>query len=127
MLVYDSLQGSFILLDILAPPSLPFYATSISLNVLLTLMIIIRLILHKRNIRNAVGTAHKPGGPYDAVVTMLVESCALYAITYLLYIVTWVIENPAQLMFYPLLAMTQVRAIVMHSTPDPSKSWNFVI
>ena len=124
MVVYDSLREYFVFLG---PPLLSFHVISVSLNVLLTLMIVIRLILHKRDIRNAVGTAHKPGGLYDAVVTMLVESCALYAITYLLYIVTWVIDNPAQGMFYPLLTVTQVRAIVMHSTPDPSKSWNFVI
>lgn len=87
---------------------LSFYAISVSLNVLLTLMIVTRLILHNKNIRNAMGTSHKPGGLYNAVVTMLIESCAIYAVTYLLYIGPWSTKNSAQLIFSPILTVAQV-------------------
>jgi hypothetical protein len=97
---------------------LSFYAISVSLNVLLTLMIVIRLVLHNRNIRSAMGTSHKPGGLYNAVVTMLIESCAIYAVTYLLYIGPWSTKNSAQLIFSPILTVAQVRAVfLLYSRP----------
>ena len=57
--------------------ALPYFSISLSLNVLLTLMIVIRLILHTRNIRAAMGIAGS-GRLSKAIVTMLIESCALY-------------------------------------------------
>ena len=50
-------------------------------------MIIVRLVLHSRNIRNAVGASSGPSGLYTAVVVMLVESSALYTFAFLLYLV----------------------------------------
>ena len=54
----------------------PYFAISATLNVILTLMIVIRLILHSRNVRNTIGPSAGAGGLYKAIVTMLVESCA---------------------------------------------------
>jgi hypothetical protein len=42
-----------------------------SLNVLLIFVIIARLALHSRNIRNAIGASSGPGGLYTAIITML--------------------------------------------------------
>src|SRR5882762_2691820 len=55
---------------------LSYYAISFSLNVILTLMIVIRLIMHSRNIRNAIGAPTKASGLYRVIVTMLIESSA---------------------------------------------------
>lgn len=88
----------------------PYYAISFSLNTLLTLLIVIRLVLHSRNIRNAMGTANGAGGLHKAVVTMLVESAAIYAVAFLLFIGTWGASNPAQFIFLPVLAEIQVRS-----------------
>ena len=101
--------------------SISFSLISVLLNVFLTLMIVIRLVLHKRNTRNALGTAYKSDGLYNTVVTMLIESCAISAVTYVLYIAVLVTKNPNQLTFYPLLIMAQVRA------PDSPQSWSYVI
>ena len=70
-----------------SPLATSYYSVSSSLNLLLTLMIIARLVLHSRNFRNAVGASSGAGGLYTAVVTMLVESSALYTVTLLLYFV----------------------------------------
>ena len=56
--------------------SIPHYSISISLNVLLTLMIVTRLVLHGRDIRTSMGIAGI-GGLCRAVITMLIESCDL--------------------------------------------------
>jgi hypothetical protein len=71
--------GAFLALD---------YSISLSLNVILTLMITARLILHHRNLRNAIGASSGVSGLYTTIVTILVESCALYAITFLPFIVS---------------------------------------
>ena len=88
---------------------LPYLSISVSLNILLTLMIIIRLILYTRNIRTAMGITGI-GGLSKAIITMLIESCALYAINSLLVIVLWVTGYNDVVVFVPFLAQTQVRA-----------------
>ena len=110
MFIYHTLRPVSFAPESAGPSGLSFYVISVSLNVLLTLMIVIRLILHKKNIQNAIGTTEKPCGLYNAVVTMLVESCALYAVTCLLYIGPWVTGNSAQLLLPPFLNLVQVRA-----------------
>ena len=52
---------------------LPYFSISLSLNVLLTLMIVIRLMLHARDIRASMGGTGI-GGLYKVIVTMLIES-----------------------------------------------------
>ena len=91
------------------------YSVSVSLNVLITLMIVGRLILLCREIQNTINAPFRLGGLYKAVVTVLSESSALYAITFLLFIGTWAANNPAEFFFWPILAQTQVRTFVTSS------------
>lgn len=84
------------------------FSVSLSLNVLLTVMIIVRLILHSRNLKNAMGATSRATRLYRAIVTMLIESCALYAITFLLFIATWRTGGPVLYIFDPILTETQV-------------------
>ena len=88
---------------------LAYFSISLSLNVLLTLMIVVRLVLHSRNTRTALGGTGI-GGLCKAIVTMLVESCALYAITSLLVLGPWSAQNSIIETFSPILAETQVCA-----------------
>ena len=88
---------------------LPYYSISISLDVLLTLMIVIRLALHTRNVRNTMGIAGI-GGLSKAIITMLIESCALYAVSSLLVLGPLGARNTAEAIFVPILTETQVCA-----------------
>ena len=54
----------------------PYLSVSVSLNILLTLMIVIRLILHTRNVRTAMGMSGI-GGLYKTIIVMLIESCVI--------------------------------------------------
>ena len=87
---------------------LPYYGISLSLNVLLTLMIVVRLTIHTRNTRTALGMTGI-GGLSKAIVTMLVESCAIFAVSSLLVIATWG-KSPIVNIFLPILYQTQVCA-----------------
>ena len=89
---------------------LPYLSISIFLNILLTLMIVVQLILHVRIIRTDMGGPDGICGLYKAIVTMLIESSALYAFSSLLVIVPWLAGEHASVMFLPVLTQTQVRA-----------------
>ena len=90
---------------------IPYFSISVSLNALLTLMIVTRLVLHSRLVRDAMGPLLRPTGLYNAVTSMLVESCALYAVTFILFIGAWGTGSPAQFVLFPFLAQAQVRAV----------------
>ena len=79
----------------------------ISLNVILTLMIIVRLALHTRNNRGALGAPGGIAGVYKAVITMLIESCALYTVGSVL-VVMQLGAIPA-MDYLPILYQIQVR------------------
>ena len=98
---------------------LAYFSISPSLNILLTLMIVIRLAMHRRNIQNAMGTLHTASGLYNAIVTMLIESCALYAVSSVLYIGPWGAGNHIADIFFPILSETQVRAFFLYSCHAP--------
>ena len=89
---------------------IPYYTISLSLNILLTLMIVIRLILQARDTRIALGMTGI-GGLCTAIVTMLTESCVLYAVSSLLVIGPWGADNPITNAFLPILNQAQVRAV----------------
>ena len=96
-----------------------YYTITLSLNVILTLMIIVRLILHAREVRKAIGTSDGPGTRLHtvitAVVTTLVETYALYAVALLVFIVPWAIVSPVAHIFGA-VGMVQVRVVL--ALPD---------
>lgn len=96
---------------------LPYFSISLSLNIILTILIAGRLILHSRNIRRAVGSSTQ-GGLYKTVVTMVVESCVLYAIGSLLFIGPLSAQSPVQAIFAPCFGNIQVR-VVFDPPPFP--------
>ena len=89
--------------------SIPDISISVSLNVLLTLMIVIRLVLHSRSIRTATGSSPGISGLYTTIATMLVESSTLYAVTSLLLIGLWAAGNRAAGAVLVILAEIQAR------------------
>ena len=106
----------------------PYLSISVSLNILLTLMIVVRLALHGRNIRAATGSAAGISGLYNAVSTMLIESCALFTVSSLVVVAALVrtkSNRPAVFypgmsvvdIFFPILAETQVRVLLRPQSP----------
>jgi len=110
MIVYQTWQGnSSVWNTVLADFGLPYYSISISLNVLLTMMIVIRLVLHNRDVRSTLGSPGGISGLYKALITMLVESSALYTVNSLLVIGLWAAGSTVAEVFFPVLAEIQVR------------------
>ena len=102
-IVPSSLSGVF---------GISYFSISLSLNVILTLMIVIRLVLHRGNLRKVLGTSDGTSGLYTAIVTMFIESYALYAIAFLLYIVPWALGSHVATLFAPFIGPAQVCAVI---------------
>jgi hypothetical protein len=90
---------------------LPYFSICLSLNILLTLMIVTRLVLHSRRIRKSMGSSAGTNGLYKGVITMVVESSALYTAGLLLFVPPWVANSPVANIFPQLLANVQVRPL----------------
>jgi len=91
---------------------LAWLSISLSLNVLLTLMIVVLLILRGRNVRASMGSPDGISGLYKSIATMLIESSALFAVSSVPIVITWATTSPATYVFGSILAETQVRAFL---------------
>ena len=92
-------------------PAISYLSVSVSLNVLLTLMIVFRLVMHARNTRTALGMTGI-GGLSKAIITMLVESCALYSAISLSVLGPFITDPGGYTIagfFVPVLPAAQVR------------------
>jgi len=108
MLVYQAARSNGVLWDcVLSNPTIPYFSISVSLNVLLTSMIVIRLVLHNRNIRAIMGAPVGISGFHKTIITMLIESSALYAVSSLL--VVGKSTTRIAYLFMPILSEIQVR------------------
>ena len=108
-LIYQSSQTDKSAVFALVDFSTPYYAVSVALNIILTLMLVIRFATHSRNIRKVTGVG--AGGLYKTLNTMLIESCGLYAVTFILFIGVWGGANPILFLFFPILSQIQVRGV----------------
>ena len=86
-----------------------YYSIAFSLNVLLTLMIITRLFLHRKNIRRVLGDQGGAGALYKEIITMFIESGALYAASIVLYFGPLASGSNATPAFVGILYEVQVR------------------
>jgi len=102
---------------------LSYLSISLSLNVFLTLMIVIRLVLHSKNIRSVIGAPSGFTGLYKTIVTMLIESSAIYAASSLLFLGSWGSGSHIVEVFSPIHAGIQVRTL----SPSTRRSSNMVV
>ena len=67
-----------------------FSSLSTLVNIILAVLIVSRLVYHRRYIRNTLGVEH--GSPYTNVITMCVESSALMVIAGGLYTILYFVS-----------------------------------
>lgn len=88
----------------------PFFAISFALNILVTLMIVARLLIHRMKMQKAMGATTYAGGWCMASITIIVESYALCAIAVILFLGAWGARSFLQFIFLQVIAQTQVIA-----------------
>jgi hypothetical protein len=59
-------------------------------------MIVMRLVLRRRDLRDAVGPLSSPNRLHKAIITILIKHCALYAVSPISNIGLWCTTNPLQ-------------------------------
>ncbi|KAF9464030.1 hypothetical protein BDZ94DRAFT_1136969, partial [Collybia nuda] len=102
--------------------ALPYFSISSALNITLTILIIVRLIMHQRSFRLVLG--RRSAAQYADIITMLIESSAVYAISSFLFIGPFGGGNSVALVFLPILSQTQVIApLLIISRVSRQQAW----
>ncbi|EGN92251.1 hypothetical protein SERLA73DRAFT_164145 [Serpula lacrymans var. lacrymans S7.3] len=108
VLVQASLPNQSLWSQVAVSFVLPYYVLSLSLNIITTILITIRLLMHKRRLQTILGAAH--AAQYTGIATLLIESSALYALWSIIFLVLYAINNPVQFVFLASLAEVQIIA-----------------
>jgi hypothetical protein len=83
-----------------------YYAFVVTLNMLITLLIVARLISTRAIIRKHMGAEH--GSIYTSVSAMLIESAVLYSVFDLAFIITLAKNAPGEYILQPLVGQIEV-------------------
>ncbi|EED84965.1 predicted protein [Postia placenta Mad-698-R] len=82
-----------------------YFATTLALNVMVTVFIATRLLYYQRRARTVFGGMHLPH--YSNLASILVESAALYSIFSILFVVPLALNNPLGSVFLQALGQVQ--------------------
>ncbi|KAF8634971.1 hypothetical protein AX15_000694 [Amanita polypyramis BW_CC] len=82
-----------------------YYVTSLSVNIFVTILIILRLTLHRRAILDALPPDYAKH--YLSLATIVVESAALYSVFALAFIISYAANNPINQIFLTLASTCQ--------------------
>ncbi|KAH7919115.1 hypothetical protein BV22DRAFT_1023530 [Leucogyrophana mollusca] len=91
--------------------TLPFIGTSLALNILSTIAIVLRLLYYRYRVTSAFGSRH--GSHYTSIAGVVVESAAIYSIFSVLFLVTFAINNPVSSIFMDALNPIQMFAALL--------------
>lgn len=90
-------------------PGIAYMALSLSVNTILTLLIIGRLLYLRRKLNAIFGTyGSDHSDTYTSVVALLIESAALYTVVALMTVVACGLSSPMQYVLLPMLGQLQV-------------------
>ncbi|KAF9068958.1 hypothetical protein BDP27DRAFT_1294411 [Rhodocollybia butyracea] len=70
-----------------------YYSISLGVNIILTILITGRLLVYRKQILRSMPAEHAKG--YISLLTIIVESAAIYSICALLFLITYAVNNPA--------------------------------
>ncbi|TDL20989.1 hypothetical protein BD410DRAFT_750293, partial [Rickenella mellea] len=81
--------------------AIPYWSLSISLNLVVTLLIVPRLLIWRNNAINMLGLQHSK--TYTSIAAMMVESAALFSVTGLIFIICYAHNSSIQNLVLPVL------------------------
>ncbi|KAI0833560.1 hypothetical protein BC628DRAFT_1308805, partial [Trametes gibbosa] len=94
--------------------SVPYFSISIGLNILLTLLIVVRLLWMSYSAKHSIGSDHSK--TYVSIAAMLLESAAPYAVTGVIFIITYARNSDVQHLVLPILGQVMVSPARAHPT-----------
>ncbi|EJD46589.1 hypothetical protein AURDEDRAFT_20524, partial [Auricularia subglabra TFB-10046 SS5] len=98
-----------------------YYAVSIAFNILLTMGIVIRLLIIRRNVGRQIASV----GPYVSVSAMLIESAFLYSACGIAFLVAYGVNSPVQNLILPTLAqMESIAPLLIIMRVAQGRAWS---
>jgi len=82
-----------------------YYAISLGANIILTILITIRLLMHRRMVLATLPKDHAK--EYVSLMTIIVESAALYSVFAFIFLITYAVNNPINQIFLAVASFTQ--------------------
>jgi hypothetical protein len=89
--------------------TVPYLSLSLALNIIITLVIVLRLLTYRHRISKVLGSSY--GTQYTSIAAMIVESAALYSAFSVVFLTLFLLNNPISATF--LQSFTQVQIIAM--------------
>jgi hypothetical protein len=86
--------------------TIPYFSMSLALNILVTILIVIRLLLFRRRVNKLLGKSH--GAQYASLAAMIVESAAMYSSFALLFLIPFALNSTVSQLFIQSLSPVQV-------------------
>ncbi|KAI0089668.1 hypothetical protein BDY19DRAFT_943685 [Irpex rosettiformis] len=86
-------------------PGIAYMAVSLSVNTSLTFLIICRILLIRRSLQQTLGPHYSQ--TYTSIISLLIESAALYTIVGLMTVITCGVGSPIQYALLPMLGQLQ--------------------
>lgn len=97
--------------------------TSLSLNILLTLMISIRLYFHRRRVYKVLGKRH--GSHYTSIISLLVESASIQDVIVLFFLVPFALGSPvANIAMSTLVQVQTIASFMIIYRVAQGTAWN---
>ncbi|KAF9479417.1 hypothetical protein BDN70DRAFT_692120 [Pholiota conissans] len=100
-----------------------YYAISLSVNIVLTILIAARLLIYRRKAMKTLPQGHATH--YFSLAAIFVESAALYSIVALTFIVSYALNNPINQIFLALASSAQQIAgyLIIYRLAE-GRAWN---
>lgn len=84
-----------------------YYSISLSVNILLTILIIVRLLIYRKKVMQILPAEHTK--QYLSIATIIVESASLYSVFALIFLVTYAVGHPVNGVFMVTASASQVQ------------------
>ncbi|KAH7924810.1 hypothetical protein BV22DRAFT_1129493 [Leucogyrophana mollusca] len=89
----------------------PYFALALAVNIVVTIMIVLRLLFHRHRITKALGPGH--GSHYTSIAAMIVESASLYSVFSLLFLIPFAVGSPVSNTFIQILGEVDIIASLL--------------
>ncbi|KAI0311178.1 hypothetical protein OF83DRAFT_779726 [Amylostereum chailletii] len=100
-----------------------YYAISLGVNIILTILITIRLLQYRRTIISSLPADHAKH--YLSLAAVLIESAALYSLFAFIFLITYAVNNPINQIFLGLAqAAQQISTYLIIYRLADGKAWN---
>lgn len=97
-----------------------YYSISLGVNIILTILITVRLLIYRKRILETLPPEHAKH--YISIVSIIVESAALYSVCAILFLITYAINNPTNQVLLGIASAAQVcfQTVNLYSRYSPT-------